>query len=184
MHRPYLIFVGTIEPRKNLVRLVRAFSRLRKQGVDSDLELVLVGRRGWRWEEVDQEIARLGLDSHVPRLGYVPEHDLPALLTGAVALVYPSLYEGFGFPPLEAMACGTPAIASALSSIPEVVDGAGVLVDPHREDAITDAMGTVLTDGALRATLVEAGRKRAGLFPWDRTGRALSQVYRSVWERS
>lgn len=184
LHRPYLIFVGTIEPRKNLVRLVRAFSRLRKQGVDSDLELVLVGRRGWRWEEVDQEIARLGLDSHVPRLGYVPEHDLPALLTGAVALVYPSLYEGFGFPPLEAMACGTPAIASALSSIPEVVDGAGVLVDPHREDAITDAMGTVLADGALRATLVEAGRKRAGLFPWDRTGRALSQVYRSVWERS
>ncbi|MFN7954754.1 MAG: glycosyltransferase family 1 protein [bacterium] len=184
LHRPYLIFVGTIEPRKNLVRLVRAFARLRKQGVDQDLELVLVGRRGWRWEEVDHEIARLDLDAHVRRLGYVPEHDLPALLTGAVALVYPSLYEGFGFPPLEAMACGTPAIASAVSSIPEVVDGAGVLVDPYREDAITDAMGLVLSDRALRDSLVEAGRKRAGLFPWDRTGRALYGVYRSVLERS
>ncbi len=184
LDRPYLIFVGTIEPRKNLVRLVRAFARLRKAGVDGEPMLVLAGRRGWRWEEVDHEIATLGLERHVRQLGYVPEHDLPALLTGALALVYPSLYEGFGFPPLEAMACGTPAIASAVSSIPEVVDGAGVLVDPYREDAITDAIGSVLSDSALRAKLVEAGRRRAALFPWDRTGRALYGVYRSVLERS
>lgn len=184
LDKPYLIFVGTIEPRKNLVRLVRAFARLRKQGVDPDLALVLVGRRGWRWEEVDREIDTLGLGGQVRQLGYVPEHDLPALLTGAQALVYPSLYEGFGFPPLEAMACGTPAVASAVSSIPEVVDGAGVLVDPHREDAIADGIGLVLSDRELRERLVDAGRKRAGLFPWDRTGRSLYEVYRSVAECS
>ena len=177
--KPYLLFVGTLEPRKNLPRLLRAYAKLYGE-LDEPVELALAGQMGWRWEEVAAEIERLGLASRVHVMGYVPEHELPALLTGARAMVYPSLYEGFGFPPLEAMACGTPVVASNCSSIPEVVDGAGMLVDPWDEGAMRDAIGQIASDEKLRDKLIAAGTERAKAFPWDHAGDGLGKAYRQA----
>jgi glycosyltransferase involved in cell wall biosynthesis len=173
----YLLYVGTLQPRKNLVRLIEAWGKIcnlqsgprtaPRLGAICN-KLVIAGKRGWLYEEIFAAVRRLGLERQVLFPGYVPEEDLPALLSGATAFVLPSLYEGFGLPVLEAMACGTPVIAANVSSLPEVVGDAGLLVNPLDSDALAAAMQRLLTDAALRAELRQRGLARAKLFSWPR----------------
>lgn len=172
---PYLLYVGTLHPRKNLVRLVRSFGAL-VQSTAADageltngLQLVLAGQKGWLYDEVVREVQRLDLAERVILTGYVPDKDLPSLLSGAVAFVFPSLYEGFGFPILEAMACGTPVVCSDVSSLPEVAGDAALLVDPLDTEALTTALHQVATDEGLRNDLVAKGFCQIGHFSWRRS---------------
>jgi glycosyltransferase involved in cell wall biosynthesis len=160
----YVLTLGTIQPRKNLGRLVEAFGRVRQ--ATGDVVLVLVGKPGWGAAPILRQIAASG--STVRILGYVPDRDLPALLGGAEALAFPSLYEGFGLPALEAMACGTPVVCSNNSSLPEIVGDAGLLVKPTDVDAIAGALILLLEDGALRAELRRRGLEQAATFSWTR----------------
>jgi glycosyltransferase involved in cell wall biosynthesis len=185
--RPYVLYVGHLEPRRNLVRLVEAFGLLRREEPGLEHRLVLVGHKGDqgdRSEPVFDAIRDRGLGPHVRWLGYAPRADLPVLMSGADLFVYPSLYEGFGLPPLEAMACGTPVVVSATTSLPEVVGDAGLLVDPLQVGELAAAMHRVLTDRQLRAALRDKGLRRARLFSWDRTARLTLAAYEEAWERS
>jgi glycosyltransferase involved in cell wall biosynthesis len=182
--RPYVLHIGTLEPRKNVSRLVDAFHQLKREEQSLGHRLVLVGRKGWMYEPVFETIRRLGLDADVTWLGFVPNEDLPALLTGADLFVYPSLYEGFGLPPLEAMSCGTPVVASGTSSLPEVVGDAGVLVNPDRADEIAKGMHRVLTDRQLAAALRDRGFARARTFSWERTARLTLAAYEEALDRA
>ena len=172
----YVLCVGNLEPRKNLSRAVRAFEAA---GAD-DCSLVVVGARGWRNEEFERAVAETA--AHVVVAGYVDDAELVPLYSGAACLVFPSLYEGYGFPPLEAMACGTPVISSDRTSLPEVVGDAGVLVDPLDTAAIGAAIRDLLGDERRARELGERGRERAAGFTWERTAEATVQVYRAVVE--
>lgn len=166
----FLLCVGTIEPRKNLPRLMEALAGLPET---ERLPLVVAGKPGWLYEESFTSVARFGLGKWVHFLGFVPESDLPPLYNLATALAYPSLYEGFGLPPLEAMACGTPVLTSRASSLPEVVDEAAVLVEPQEAASIREGLRTILRDSALRERLRAAGLERARAFTWDRAAEEL-----------
>ena len=173
---PYLLYVGTLQPRKNLVRLVQAFARLPSLlAVQEEPQpvprLVLAGKKGWLHDEIVGQVQALGLEGQVRLTGYVPEADLPALLSGALAFVFPSLYEGFGLPVLEAMACGTPVICSNTSSLPEVAGDAALLVDPYQPEALAQAMLRLVMDGELRGELVARGLQQARRFSWRRCAR-------------
>lgn len=165
--RPYLLMVATIQPRKNHARLLAAFARL-TEATRRHHRLVVAGKPGYGADEVYRTAQALGLGDAVRFLGYVPEDDLPALIGGATALVFPSLYEGFGLPAIEAMACGTPVIASNAGSLPEVVGDAGLLVDPLDVDALGDALAHVIADAALREHLRSAGLARSREYTWGR----------------
>jgi glycosyltransferase involved in cell wall biosynthesis len=174
----YVLAVGSIQPRKNLVRLVRAYSDLRRRRSHDKLpQLVLVGKRAWLYGETLRAVEQSGVAANVIFTGYVPERDLPALYTGALCFVYPSYFEGFGLPPLEAMQCGAAVIAGDRTSLPEVVGDAGLLVNPFDEDAIGAAIARLIDDGELRAELRARGQQRAALFNWTETARQTLQVY-------
>lgn len=175
----FILFVGTIEPRKNLPTLLRAFKRLR-DNYKSQAVLAIAGQRGWLVEEVDRVIAELQLDNTVRFLGGVRNEELVYLYNAASAFVLPSFYEGFGLPPLEAMACGTPVIVSNVSSLPEVVGDAGLLVAPDDVEELAVAMSRVLTDTTLREELRNKGLKRARTFSWERAARETLAVYRQT----
>jgi len=164
--RPYVLAVGTVQPRKNYVRLMEACDPLAAQ---RDLDLVIVGRPAWLSESI---LAAAEQRPYVHLMGFFDDADLPALYRQAALLAFPSVYEGFGFPPLEAMACGTPVVASTASSVPEVVGDAGLLLDPLDVPAWTAALTQVLDDLALRARLRQAGLARAATFTWARTAQA------------
>jgi glycosyltransferase involved in cell wall biosynthesis len=175
---PYVLFVGLLEPKKNLTALLEAVARLRRQGAWGDIRLAVAGAPGWGPDPA--AVARaLALDDVVAFLGPVAEADLPALYAGACAFAFPSLWEGFGLPVLEAMASGTPVVASARGALPEVAGDAALLVEPTPE-RLADALGTLLGDAALRARLAEAGRARAAQFSWERTARETLAVYRDA----
>jgi len=179
----YILSVGTLEPRKNHVRLIRAFQRLRERGAAGNQKLVLAGPKGWHYDAIFAEIDRLGLQSHVLHLGHYPR--LEVLMNGATVMAYPSLFEGFGLPPLEAMACGTPVLASNTSSLPEVVGNAGRLIDPHDEESMANALAEIIADTALRSQMRVAGLARAQEFSWQRTAQStLDVLERAVNERS
>ncbi len=179
--RPYLLFVGVLQPRKNLPRGIAAFSDARSRA-SLPHRLVIVGKRGWREGETERAIAAAGDDLQL--LGYVPDADLPALYAGADALLFPSLYEGFGIPVLEAFACGTPVITSDVSALPEVAGDAALLIDPEDEGQIADAVLELLGDASLRAELVERGRRRLARFDWAETARRTIEAYeRAVQDR-
>lgn len=164
---PYLLAVGTLHTRKNLVRLLEAFALARRQqGLPH--RLGLVGRPGWQAFAIEEAITRLGIGDAVVLTGYVPEEDLPLLIGAADALAFPSLYEGFGLPALEAMACRVPVVAANTTSLPEVVGDAGLLVDPCDVEDLACGLARVLTDRALHDELAERGRLRSGLFSWER----------------
>lgn len=174
-----MLFVSTIEPRKNVPSLLRAFRRL-LDDYRLDVRLVLAGARGWLYEDVFQLAADLHLAEEVLFLGRVSTQELIWLYNSAQVLVAPSIYEGFGLTPLEAMACGTPVIVSNISSLPEVVGDAGLLVDPFDIDELTVAMWRVLSDAALRQCLVEKGLRRASLFSWDKAAQETIALYHSL----
>jgi len=176
----YILHVGTLEPRKNLARLVEAYAMTLGNCGDRTPSLVLAGYKGWYYEEIFHSIERLGLQQRVIPTGFVDDEDLPALLNGALFFVYPSLYEGFGMPVLEAMACGVPVITSNASSLPEVVGDAGLLVDPTDTDALAAALMLLLDDPERRAALRAAGLARAALFSWERAARETMVVYEST----
>jgi glycosyltransferase involved in cell wall biosynthesis len=168
--RPFCLHVGTLQPRKNLGVLVEAWGLLRER-MDAPPGLLLAGKRGWLYDSLFQEVKARGLTDLVTFADYVDQADLPALYSGALALTFPSLYEGFGLPALEAMSCGTPVIASAASSLPEVVGGAGILLDPLRPEPWAEAVERMARDRDLRESLSAKGLERARLFTWERCAR-------------
>lgn len=174
----FLLHVGTLEPRKNLSRLVRALHQLRRRG--SDIKLVLVGARGWQLDGFDEEIERLSLEDAVHFTGYVPNKDLPGLFSLATLFVFPSLYEGFGLPPIEAMACGTPVLSSNRGSLVEICGDAAYLVDPEDEQALADGLFALLSDADWRAELSRRGLAHARTFSWARAASETVAVYREV----
>jgi glycosyltransferase involved in cell wall biosynthesis len=180
LRRPFILSVGTLEPRKNLVTLLDAYAALRRRGLQH--RLVIAGARGWLYDGVFRRAEELSLMEDVVFLGYVAEEHLPALYGLADLLVFPSLYEGFGLPPLEAMACGTPVITSDTSSLPEVVGEAGLMVPAHDPDALAKAMDMVLADRALRENLVRKGLSRASQFTWLAAGEKLLAIYQGLHE--
>ncbi|NLX35332.1 MAG: glycosyltransferase family 4 protein [Chloroflexi bacterium] len=175
----FVLFLGTIEPRKNLVTLLEAYALLqRRAGLPH--HLVIAGGKGWHYEQVFAAVERLGLSEQVHFPGYVSAGELPLWYNAAAVLAYPSLYEGFGLPPLEAMACGTPVVVSNVSSLPEVVGSAAPMVDPHDVAGWADTIARLLTDQNFADTVRADGLRRAQAFTWERTARQVSQVYHEV----
>lgn len=179
VERPYLLFVGTLEPRKNLPLLVDAFERLK--GFDGDL--VIVGRRGWTFEPILRRIAASPRHERIRLLEDATEADLPALYGGAELFVLPSLYEGFGFPPLEAMACGTPAVVSTGGSLPEICGDAAVVVPDYDPARWAHEVGALLESPGRRDALRQRGVAHARAFSWDETARRTWEVYRTAHDR-
>jgi glycosyltransferase involved in cell wall biosynthesis len=179
----YILNVGTLEPRKNLLRLINAYKMVASTR-EPVPKLVIVGWQGWRNEDLGKLVRESGLADQVVLVGYVPDDDLPTLYRNATVFVYPSLYEGFGLPPLEAMACGTPVITSNVSSIPEVVGDAGILIDPYNTTEIARAIASVLNNEELRESLRTSGLVRSRLFNWDKTARETLKLYQEVIEES
>jgi len=175
----FILYVGTIEPRKNLPKLIEGFARRHHSG-DLPHRLVCAGPYGWLSRDIDDLLDRLSIRDAVQFAGYLPFDDLPALYTLAEMFVFPSLYEGFGLPPLEAMASGTPVITSNVSSLPEVVGDAALMIDPYDPAAIADAMRRVLTDASLRSDLRTRGLERARSFSWERSIRRVREIYDEV----
>ncbi len=178
----FVLYLGTLEPRKNLPLLLRGFARLRRDQPEAveGVELVLGGAKGWLYDEIFRLVRELELEpiTHFP--GYVSEEELPLWYNSAECFVYPSVYEGFGLPPLEAMSCGCPVITSNTSSLPEVVGSAGLTVGPDDEAGLSAALARLLTDPAERASRKEQGLGQAQKFTWKETARRTLEVYRRV----
>jgi glycosyltransferase involved in cell wall biosynthesis len=178
---PYVLFVSTIEPRKNVPSLLRALWQL-NTCYKEEVRLVLAGGKGWLFEDAFAVVDELKLDDRVHFVGRVSSEDLLYLYNAAELLAHPAFYEGFGLPPLEAMACGLPVVVSNVASLPEVVGDAGQLIDPHDVDELTVAMWRVLNDSALREQMREKGLKQAGRFSWERAARETVEIYRRAYE--
>ncbi|HJP94527.1 MAG TPA: glycosyltransferase family 1 protein [Pyrinomonadaceae bacterium] len=177
----YILSVGSIQPRKNLARLVRAYASLRGEySADKLPKLVLAGKCAWLFDETLRALDQTGLKDTVVLTGYVPEADLPALYSGALCFVYPSYFEGFGLPPLEAMKCGAPVIVGNRTSLPEVVGDAALPVDPFDVEAIAAAIKCLMQDSQLRRELGIKGQQRASMFDWRETARRTLEVYKEV----
>jgi glycosyltransferase involved in cell wall biosynthesis len=173
---PFVLYVGTIEPRKNLVRLIRAWQRIRQRGVIPH-RLVLVGSRGWQDRAIYQEVRSIADDAGIIFTGYVPLEDLPALYSAADAFAFPSLYEGFGLPVIEAMACSTPVLISSTPALVEVAGDAALQVDAYSVEAISLGLERILTDEVLRGELRARGLRRAQAYSWPATATQTLQVY-------
>jgi glycosyltransferase involved in cell wall biosynthesis len=182
LDHPFLLYVGNIKPHKNLGRLIEAFARVKNSGHD-DLRLVIVGDQVSRYPPLRQAVHRHRLDKEVRFLGFQPYDTLAVFYRLSRAFVFPSLYEGFGLPPLEAMACGTPVVTSNVSSLPEVAGGAAILVDPYDPASIADGISRAVTDTALRQELVAKGLARARDFSWTQSVAAIHQIYMDVLDR-
>lgn len=175
----FVLFVGTIEPRKNLSRLISAYAEMRRQ-TGLPHQLVLSGSKGWLYEDIFEQVDREGLAEDVRFPGFVADEDLPALYTLADLFAFPSLYEGFGLPPLEAMACGTPVVAANNSSLPEVLGAGAVFVNAEDVTGLADAMARILGDLTLRVRLADLGRAQAARFTWDDAARQLVKSYQTI----
>jgi glycosyltransferase involved in cell wall biosynthesis len=176
----YILFVGTLEPRKNVNILLQAFAQVGAETPRDDLALVIAGGNGWGGEDYLATAKALKLQGRVRFTGFVADDDLPDLYRGALLFVYPSLYEGFGLPVLEAMACGTPVITSNRTSLPEVAGGAALLVDPTRPEALVEAMISLMHDGELHRELRAKGLARARAFTWNAVAEQTVAIYRAV----
>lgn len=174
----FILFVGTLEPRKNVGRLVEAYARVKER--IGDTKLVIAGGRGWQYNDIFARIDRLCISDDVLCIGYIPFESLPALYSAAHVFAYPSLYEGFGLPPLEAAACGTPVLTSNLSSMPEVMADAAVLIDPMDTEGIAEGLFKLSTDDTLRSDLILKGFSRAAEFSWKTTARKTLEIYREL----
>ncbi len=170
----YLLYLGTLQPRKNLSRLLTAFQKIAADF--PAVTLVLAGGKGWLFDQIRWQIDHLQLDGRVLLPGFIPEKDKSALLSGATAYLFPSLYEGFGLPVLEAMVCGTPVLTANTSSLPEIAGDAALTVNPLDTDAIADGIRRLLTNPALRQSLVAKGFRQARKFSWKKTGAEIWQI--------
>ena len=174
----YMLCLGTLEPRKNITTLLHAFARLRQilHG-EPALHLVVAGARGWREQTIFQTIKSLALEQVVCLPGFINDEDLPALYGGALLFVFPSLYEGFGLPVLEAMSCGVPVVTSNTSAMPEVAGDAALLVDPYDVKGMATAIAAIVHDASLRDNLRQKGLARAQQFSWEMTARQTLDLY-------
>ncbi len=183
--KTYFLFVGTVQPRKNLERLIRAFARLHLEGVSTffhlrgGLQLVIAGSKGWLSDDIYNLPKQLGIEDRVKFLGYVPDEDLPALYSGAAALTFPSLFEGFGLPILEAQSCGCPVLTSNVSSMPEVAGKGAVLVDPYSVDDIVKGIERVQGTG-YRVQLINQGLENVRRFSWEKCARETLEVLENI----
>lgn len=175
----YFLYLGTIEPRKNLERLIRAYSTVCKK-IGDPPKLVLAGGKGWLYDGIFSRVKALGLENQVIFTKYVPAGDMNALMCGAAAFVFPSLYEGFGMPPLEAMACGVPVLVSDVASLPEVTGDCAVIVDPYDVKSIACGLYRLYTDKALRDDLSRRGLERAKKFTWEKSACMLNNIYKEL----
>jgi glycosyltransferase involved in cell wall biosynthesis len=180
-NQPFVFIVSTIEPRKNVIALVDALRVLRERGLPH--RLLIAGRKGWLYQDTLNHIRQTGMDTTVDLLDFVPDADLPALFAACDAFVFPSLYEGFGLPPLEAMACGAPVVCSNAASLPEVVGDAALLVNPRDVGEIASAIERVVKDRAMRDELRARGSAQAAKFSWERAARETLAVYQRVLEK-
>ena len=175
----YMLFVGRFEPRKNITRILEAFNIYRHE-VDNKTKLVLAGNKTWSRKEVDETISRLDLASHILEIGHVDNDDLPALYSGTKAFIFPSLWEGFGIPVIEAMACGAPVLTSNLSALPEIAGNAALLVDPYSVTDIAAGMQRIVGETSLRSQLRQRGLVRAQEFSWQKTAQETFTVYNKL----
>ena len=175
----YFLFVGTIEPRKNVARIIQAWSRI---ATDVEEDLIIAGREGWKVGPIRQEAELAGQAKRIHFPGYISDDDLPAVMSGATALVYPSLYEGFGIPVAEAMACGIPVLTSNVSSLPEVAGDAALTLDPTDIDALADGILRLATEAGLRAELSQKGLERAKRYTWSNAAQQTLASYRRMLE--
>ena len=178
--KPFILSLGTLEPRKNIPTLLKAFAGIMDQ---IPHHLVLVGQKGWKWEPIFREIERPNLKDRVHWVGYVSDQERVSFYNAADFLAYPSWYEGFGMPLLEAMQCGCPVITSRVSSMPEVVGEAGLLIDPHRVEDLQGAMLRLAHEPELREKLRTAGFEQAKKFSWETSARITLEVFEKVMER-
>jgi len=172
----YILYLGTLEPRKNLVTLLQAYAGLH----ETDAHLVLAGGQGWLYEDIFAEVERLNLENRVHFPGYLPDDELPLWYNAADVFAYVSWYEGFGLPILEAMACGTPVVASSTTSLPEVAGDAALLVSPDDVDAVSEGLKQCLDDRALHTRLRQAGQERAARFRWQTTAQHTTDLYKMM----
>lgn len=175
----YLLFIGTLEPRKNIEGIIRAYGQLTAE-LQAQYPLVIAGKKGWYYDSIFTTVKDLKLEDKIQFLGRVPDEDLPALYRQAKIFLFPSFYEGFGLPVLEALACGTPVISANLSSLPEVVGEAGLLVNPKLPADIASALTILLTDKAKYQTLAQLTTKQAKQFSWQRTAEQTLAAFREV----
>lgn len=175
----YFLYVGTIEPRKNLKRLITAYNALAKKLSDPP-KLVLAGGKGWLYDDIFEKVRKLGLEDKVIFTKYVPSEDMNPLMCGALAFVFPSIYEGFGMPPLEAMACGVPVLTTAEASLPEVTGDCAVICDAYSPKSIAEGLYRLYKDEKLRAELSRRGIERAKSFTWERSAKALYKIYKEL----
>jgi glycosyltransferase involved in cell wall biosynthesis len=175
----YILHVGTLEPRKNITGLIQAFNILKEHADNEDIELLLIGKKGWRFEEIFQEIKNSPYAGQIRYLGHV-EGDLAGYYASATVSACPSFFEGFGFPVLEVMACGTPVVASANSSLPEVVGDAGILINPYNISELAEVLNSVLRDSTLRARMIKRGLEQAQKFSWQQSARRTLNILTKI----
>lgn len=175
----FILFVGVLHPRKNIPTLIKAYYKLKKNGIKHKL-IIAGGGKGWQYKEIFKTVERLNLQKDVIFMGYVPDDDLPKIYNAADLFVFPSIYEGFGLPPLEAMACGTPVITSNAGSLPGVVGDAGIMVNPYDVDGLAKAMHEVLNNEGMGVDMVKKGLERAKMFSWEKCAKETLEVYEEV----
>ncbi|GMR19027.1 MAG: glycosyltransferase family 1 protein [Patescibacteria group bacterium] len=177
LEKPFILYLGTLEPRKNIVSILKAYANLESRG---DFNLVLAGKKGWMYNEIFRQVEDLGIEEDVIFTGFVPDEDKPVLLSAAEVFVYPSFFEGFGMPVVEAQACGTPVVTSNTTSLPEAAGGAALLVDPHQVDGLKGAVERLLSAAELRENLSAKGLENAKRFRWDESAGKVLNVFNSL----
>ncbi|HEY5562000.1 MAG TPA: glycosyltransferase family 1 protein [Clostridiaceae bacterium] len=175
----FLLYIGGFSPRKNILGLIEAFSKV-NQTFDKELKLVIVGKLGKSYDIYKERAEKLGVADSVIFTGFIPITDLPYFYNACEIFVYPSFYEGFGLPPIEAMACGTPVITSSITSIPEVVENAAILIDPHDINALSESIIMCLSDSDLRKTLIQRGLLKTSKLSWKETAKQTVEIYKKI----
>ena len=175
----FILTVGTLEPRKNIIGLIKAYGKL-PENLKNTYQLVIAGGRGWKYKDIFREINKLSSASRIIFTGYLPREELRQLYNQASLFVYPSIYEGFGFPVLEALACGVPVITANTSSLPEVAGEAAVFIDPRSAEDISSAISMLLTEKEVRETLIRKGPAQVKKFSWERAAEETLNIYHEV----
>lgn len=175
---PFILYLGELQPQKNIPNIIRAYYKLKKY--ETEYKLVIAGRKGWQYREIFETAEKLNLQKDVIFTGYIPDDDLPKLYNAADLFVFPSIYEPFGLPPLEAMACGIPVITSDRGAFPEVVGDAGIMVNPYDVDGLAKAMHEVLNNDGLKEDMIKKGLERAKMFSWEKCAKEVLEVYEEL----